>query len=126
MKAILNLLLQVSNEKLSIIHIIVFLLFLEDTSDKQYKPISEIKVDEESSMTLEDQLRAVQKQLQALSQLPSVVQMTLDAVSKQLADIVGPQEENTSENEEMNPEELEKMEEGTRKRILKEDYLCCD
>lgn len=49
-------------------------------------------------MTLEEQLRAVQKQLQALSQLPSAVQLTLDAVSRQLADIVGSKEENENED----------------------------
>lgn len=80
------------------------------------KPISEIIVDEEGSMTLEEQLRAVQKQLQALSQLPSSVQMTLDAVSKQLADIVGTNEDNQEkkdeETEKQLAQDLEKMEEG--------------
>lgn len=42
--------------------------------------------------SLEEQLLAVQKQLQALSQLPSAIQLTLDAVSKQLASIVGARE----------------------------------
>lgn len=73
------------------------LLFLDDSFDLIYKPLSEIKVDNEGSMTLEEQLRAVQKQLQALSQLPSAVQLTLDAVSKQLADIVGSKDENENE-----------------------------
>lgn len=70
-------------------------------------------------MTLEEQLRAVQKQLQALSQLPSSVQMTLDAVSKQLADIVGTNEDNEDDQEKKDEEtdkeinaDLEKMEEG--------------
>ncbi|KAG5868457.1 hypothetical protein JTB14_010838 [Gonioctena quinquepunctata] len=67
---------------------------IEDTQEIKYKPLSEIKVDEssESSMTLEEQLLAVQKQLQTLSQLPSAIQMTLDAVSKQLASIVSAKE----------------------------------
>lgn len=91
----------------------MFILCLEDSLNFRYKPISEIKVDEESSMTLEEQLRAVQKQLQALSQLPSAVQNTLDAVSKQLADIVGAEEENEGKNDEINEEGIDKVEEGT-------------
>lgn len=68
-------------------------------------------------MTLEEQLRAVQKQLQALSQLPSAVQVTLDAVSRQLASIVSVKEnsqenENNEETDERNQEELERIEEG--------------
>lgn len=90
--------------------------------DLRQKPISEIKVDEEGSMTLEEQLRAVQKQLQALSQLPSSVQTTLDAVSKQLADIVGTDEDNQEkkdkETEKEITEDLEKMEEGVYVSII--------
>lgn len=71
-------------------------------------------MDEETSTTLEEQLRAVQKQLQALSQLPSAVQTTLDAVSKQLADIVGAKEDQISEN----GEDLDKLEEGSKIVIL--------
>ncbi|XP_023309760.1 uncharacterized protein LOC108905998 isoform X2 [Anoplophora glabripennis] len=48
--------------------------------------------DMEIKPSLEEQLLAVQKQLQALSQLPSAIQVTLDAVSKQLANIVGARE----------------------------------
>ncbi|XP_056647367.1 glutamic acid-rich protein-like isoform X1 [Diorhabda sublineata] len=66
-----------------------------------YKPISEIIVDpnSENAMTLEEQLRTVQKQLEALSQLPSSVQVTLDAVSKQIAQIFN-LEETENENKE--------------------------
>lgn len=80
----------------------------------EYRPISEIRVDDESSMTLEEQLRAVQKQLEALAHLPSAIQLTLDAVSKQLADIVGTKEEENVDNEDMKGEEgpEEKMDEG--------------
>ncbi|KAH1013373.1 hypothetical protein HUJ04_002369, partial [Dendroctonus ponderosae] len=42
----------------------------------------------ESSLSLEEQLAAVQKQLLALSQLPSAIQVTLEAVTKQLNKIV--------------------------------------
>ncbi|XP_028142019.2 glutamic acid-rich protein-like isoform X1 [Diabrotica virgifera virgifera] len=82
----------------------------------KFKPISEIIVDPNSdlSMTLEEQLRAVQKQLQALSQLPSAVQLTLDAVSKQLAEIVSSKEEEENENDEKHSVEDENdHEEGT-------------
>lgn len=51
----------------------------------------------ESSINIEEQLAEVQKQLQALSQLPSTIQETLDAVSQQLAKIVSksvPQKQN--------------------------------
>ncbi|CAG9824980.1 unnamed protein product [Phaedon cochleariae] len=67
----------------------------EQPLEIKYKPLSEIRVDSSSelSMTLEEQLLAVQKQLQALSQLPSAIQMTLDAVSKQLASIVSAKED---------------------------------
>lgn len=41
------------------------------------------------SLSVEEQLAQVQKQLQQLSQLPSAIQATLDAVTKQLATIVG-------------------------------------
>lgn len=37
---------------------------------------------------MEEQLAQVQQQLQQLSQLPTAIQATLDAVSKQLASIV--------------------------------------
>lgn len=37
---------------------------------------------------MEEQLAQVQQQLQQLSQLPSAIQATLDAVTKQLATIV--------------------------------------
>lgn len=40
------------------------------------------------SLSVEEQLAQVQKQLQQLSQLPSAIQATLDAVTKQLATIV--------------------------------------
>lgn len=68
--------------------------------------MSEIKVDDsDPSMTLEEQLRAVQKQLQTLSQLPSAVQVTLDAISAQLASIVSTKD--SSEEKEDNEENLE-------------------
>lgn len=50
-------------------------------------------------MTLAEQLRSLQKQLEVLSQLPSDVQTTLDAVSKQLASIVANNEEDNEDNE---------------------------
>lgn len=72
---------------------------------------------------MEEQLRTVQKQLQALSQLPSAIQLTLDAVSKQLASIVSAKEdseeinednddEKNEENDGQMQEELERIEEG--------------
>lgn len=42
----------------------------------------------ESSLSLEQQLEAVQKQLLALSQLPTAIQVTLEAVTQQLNKIV--------------------------------------
>lgn len=41
------------------------------------------------TLSVEEQLAQVQKQLMELSQLPSAIQATLDAVTKQLANIVG-------------------------------------
>lgn len=68
-------------------------------------------------MTLEEQLRAVQKQLEALAHLPSAIQLTLDAVSKQLATIVGtndgPQDiDENGENDDRNQENSERNDEG--------------
>lgn len=42
----------------------------------------------EEELALEQQLKDVQKQLMALSSLPSTIQATLDAVTKQLAELV--------------------------------------
>lgn len=42
----------------------------------------------ERSLSVEEQLAQVQQQLLALSQLPSTIQVTLDAVTQQLAQIV--------------------------------------
>lgn len=42
----------------------------------------------ERSLSVEEQLAQVQRQLLALSQLPSTIQVTLDAVTQQLAQIV--------------------------------------
>ncbi|KAK9890554.1 hypothetical protein WA026_010629 [Henosepilachna vigintioctopunctata] len=50
--------------------------------------------------SLEEQLAAVQKQLQELAQLPSTIQDTLSAVTQQLANIVGSKvQENESQDE---------------------------
>ncbi|KAM7358408.1 Z band alternatively spliced PDZ-motif protein 67 isoform 3-T3 [Cochliomyia hominivorax] len=51
------------------------------------KPTIEVEKTEEE-LALERQLADVQKQLAALSSLPSTIQSTLDAVTKQLADIL--------------------------------------
>ncbi|XP_030749515.1 uncharacterized protein PFB0765w isoform X2 [Sitophilus oryzae] len=82
----------------------------------------------ESSLSLEDQLAAVQKQLLALSNLPSAIQVTLEAVTQQLNKIVSEKthrievnhieednyEDNVSENdvEEEIQDMLEKIEES--------------
>ncbi|KAJ8913518.1 hypothetical protein NQ315_017069 [Exocentrus adspersus] len=63
---------------------------LEPDLELDEDPKSEEQV--EIPPSLEEQLLSVQKQLQALSQLPSAIQLTLDAVSKQLASIVGARE----------------------------------
>ncbi|CAH1108901.1 unnamed protein product [Psylliodes chrysocephalus] len=76
--------------------------FRNDSLNKQYKSISEIIIDDpnsENAMTLAEQLRSLQKQLEVLSQLPSDVQTTLDAVSKQLASIVANNEEDNEDKE---------------------------
>nr|XP_023013821.1 eukaryotic translation initiation factor 5B-like isoform X1 [Leptinotarsa decemlineata] len=90
----------------------------EDPVEIAYKPLSEIKVDDsESSMTLEEQLLAVQKQLQALSQLPSAIQLTLDAVSRQLASIVSAKES----SQEKEAKEKSECEEGNDESISMDD-----
>lgn len=90
----------------------VILFILEEFEIIEYKPLSEIKIETESETptTLEEQLRAVQKQLQALSELPSAVQVTLDAVSRQLATLVGNEE--NSENKECENDNAIKKETG--------------
>lgn len=66
----------------------------------------------ESSLSLEEQLIQVQRQLQALSQLPSAIQVTLDAVSQQLAQIVGVRQQEEEERlYEENNNEVEDAEE---------------
>nr|CAI5817579.1 unnamed protein product [Callosobruchus analis] len=100
-----------------------------DTSEEievTYPPISEIKIEasEGNTTTLEEQLKAVQKQLEALSMLPSAIQLTLDAVSKQLASIVSTKEENemngdiSQSSSEKNDRELE--EQATEEELLEE------
>ncbi|CAH1975512.1 unnamed protein product [Acanthoscelides obtectus] len=100
-----------------------------DTSEEievTYPPLSEIKIEaaEGNTTTLEEQLLAVQKQLQALSMLPSAIQLTLDAVSKQLASIVS-----TKEEKEMNGDiskssserdEIELQEQLTEEELLED------
>ncbi|CAH0557344.1 unnamed protein product [Brassicogethes aeneus] len=75
----------------------------------------------ESSLSLEEQLIQVQRQLQALSAIPSEIQVTLDAVTQQLAQIVGVNtkseeeqrnDENNEENGENNEENGENNEEN--------------
>ncbi|TMW47395.1 hypothetical protein DOY81_007525 [Sarcophaga bullata] len=58
---------------------------VEKSEEVQPEPVIE-KTEEE--LALERQLADVQKQLAALSNLPSTIQSTLDAVTKQLADIL--------------------------------------
>nr|CAH7760819.1 unnamed protein product [Callosobruchus chinensis] len=100
-----------------------------DTSEEievTYPPISEIKIEasEGSTTTLEEQLIAVQKQLEALSMLPSAIQLTLDAVSKQLASIVSTKEENemngdiSQSSSDMNDRGLE--EQATEEELLED------
>ncbi|VEN50661.1 unnamed protein product [Callosobruchus maculatus] len=100
-----------------------------DTSEDievTYPPISEIKIEasEGNTTTLEEQLIAVQKQLEALSMLPSAIQLTLDAVSKQLASIVSTKEENemngdiSQSSSEKNERDLE--EQATEEELLEE------
>lgn len=56
--------------------------------DEETKPVEVIVEKTEEELALERQLADVQKQLAALSSLPSTIQSTLDAVTKQLADIL--------------------------------------
>lgn len=62
--------------------------------------MSDLACRETTSLSVEEQLVQVQKQLQQLSQLPSAIQATLDAVSKQLANIVsnGSSQQQTEES----------------------------
>lgn len=53
----------------------------------------------ESSLPLEEQLAAVQKQLLALSQLPTAIQVTLEAVTEQLNKIVMDKMKRTEESD---------------------------
>ncbi|CAG9854523.1 unnamed protein product [Phyllotreta striolata] len=80
----------------------------EDPLDIKIKSINEIIIDDpntESTLTLAEQLRSLQKQLEMLSQLPSEVQTTLDSVSKQLASIVSNPEETEDDNQDEAKEE---------------------
>lgn len=61
------------------------------------------------TLSLEEQLAAVQKQLQELSQLPSSIQDTLAVVTQQLAHIVG--EKITTESEINGEHEISEKEE---------------
>lgn len=56
------------------------------TADEPNEQQPQAKTDEE--LALEKQLADVQKQLAALSTLPSTIQSTLDAVTKQLAELL--------------------------------------
>lgn len=61
------------------------------SSQSEEKPLDESPPEPEKSpedILLETQLAAVQKQLLALSNLPSTIQATLDAVAKQLQELV--------------------------------------
>ncbi|CAH0557345.1 unnamed protein product [Brassicogethes aeneus] len=74
----------------------------------------------ESSLSLEEQLIQVQRQLQALSAIPSEIQVTLDAVTQQLAQIVGvntksEEEQRNDENNEENGENNEENGENNKK-----------
>lgn len=63
----------------------------EISADAEDQPTEEIQPEVEKSpedILLETQLAAVQKQLLALSNLPSTIQATLDAVAKQLQELV--------------------------------------
>ena len=60
-----------------------------DEEIKSEEGKSELVIEKtEEELALERQLADVQKQLAALSNLPSTIQSTLDAVTKQLADIL--------------------------------------
>ncbi|EDW93958.2 microtubule-associated protein futsch isoform X2 [Drosophila yakuba] len=52
------------------------------------EPIAPLPVKSEEELALERQLADVQRQLAALSSLPSTIQSTLDAVTKQLAELL--------------------------------------
>lgn len=60
----------------------------EATEDAPTPPAAATPPKTEEEMALERQLADVQKQLAALSSLPSTIQSTLDAVTKQLADLL--------------------------------------
>lgn len=55
---------------------------------------------------LEEKLVEVQKQLQALAQLPSTIQSTIDAVTKQLATIVHISRSSVAESEDKEMSEV--------------------
>lgn len=69
----------------------------------------------ESSINIEEQLAEVQKQLQALSQLPSTIQETLDVVSQQLAKIMS---KNASQQKSEKNSEVENLNCGSEDENL--------
>ncbi|XP_044752688.1 uncharacterized protein LOC123312366 isoform X2 [Coccinella septempunctata] len=67
----------------------------------------------ENAMSLEEQLAAVQRQLQELAQLPSSIQETLAVVTQQLAHIVGEKTNNSEATDESEPNEDRENENAT-------------
>nr|XP_022913694.1 trichohyalin-like [Onthophagus taurus] len=74
------------------------------------------------SVNLEEQLAEVQKQLQALSQLPSAIQQTLNAVTRQLSELVSASQEISIETN-VRIEEEESIEEQTESVEYREQAL---
>ncbi|XP_026833162.1 titin isoform X3 [Drosophila erecta] len=83
------------------------------------EPITPLPVKSEEELALERQLADVQRQLAALSSLPSTIQSTLDAVTKQLAELLPTFKLQQQEKQEQqlpqideNPGSEEQVEEG--------------
>ncbi|XP_045470606.1 RB1-inducible coiled-coil protein 1 isoform X2 [Harmonia axyridis] len=100
--------------------------YIQYDSTENEKITTEVMIEnsqQEQTLSLEEQLAAVQRQLQELAQLPSSIQETLSVVTQQLANIVGDKKPNTetdedpeTRNEEMN-ENTETVEAGEAEEV---------
>ncbi|KAH8415595.1 hypothetical protein KR222_006005 [Zaprionus bogoriensis] len=71
----------------------------------------------EEELALEKQLADVQKQLAALSSLPSTIQSTLDAVTKQLAELLPTFKLQQQQQQQINEPQLETLEEQPEQQL---------
>ncbi|KAF2901929.1 hypothetical protein ILUMI_04253 [Ignelater luminosus] len=95
---------------------------VEEPPAQQEQKITETIITQ-PSLSLEDQLSQVQQQLEALAQLPSAIQVTLDAVTQQLAKIVKATNKKEEELQETTPEPSITSEGETLEQITEEETL---